>query len=84
MIVARWSRTRGWYDGELRPYGPLSLNPAAVSSPPDNLAPMAGLRILPPWLRIAVMVVVRLVGSAFFIAVVMLVAIALLTHGASR
>lgn len=45
-------------------------------------AMIAALRILSPWLRIAIMVVMKLVGFAFFIVVAILVAIALLTHGA--
>jgi branched-chain amino acid aminotransferase len=28
MITARWSEQRGWYDGQLRPHGPLELAPA--------------------------------------------------------
>lgn len=52
-----------------------------------NLLLLAGamivaLRILSPWLRMAIMVVVKLVGFAFFITVVILVATALLSRGA--
>jgi branched-chain amino acid aminotransferase len=28
MISLRWSQERGWHDGALEPYGPISLNPA--------------------------------------------------------
>jgi branched-chain amino acid aminotransferase len=28
MITMRWSQERGWHDGKLEPYGPLSLDPA--------------------------------------------------------
>src|SRR3989441_12773990 len=27
MAVARWDRARGWHDAEVRPYGPLSMDP---------------------------------------------------------
>jgi len=28
MITIRWTAERGWYDGQLEPYGPISLPPA--------------------------------------------------------
>jgi branched-chain amino acid aminotransferase len=28
MVTARWAADRGWYDGQLEPYGPLVLDPA--------------------------------------------------------
>jgi branched-chain amino acid aminotransferase len=28
MITIEWSRERGWFDGQLRPYGPLMLDPS--------------------------------------------------------
>jgi branched-chain amino acid aminotransferase len=28
MVTARWAPDRGWYDGQLEPYGPLVLDPA--------------------------------------------------------
>ncbi len=28
MVTMSWSAERGWYDGELRPYGPISMDPA--------------------------------------------------------
>jgi branched-chain amino acid aminotransferase len=28
MVRIRWNRDRGWHDAELRPYGPLQLDPA--------------------------------------------------------
>jgi branched-chain amino acid aminotransferase len=28
MVTIRWSAGRGWYDGRLEPYGPLTLDPA--------------------------------------------------------
>ena len=30
MISIKWEVERGWYDAELRPYGPLSLDPGTV------------------------------------------------------
>ena len=30
MITLRWSEDRGWHDGKLEPYGPLSLDPATA------------------------------------------------------
>lgn len=45
-------------------------------------AAIVALRILSPWLRIAMAIVMRLVGFAFFLAVAILVAIAVLSHGA--
>jgi hypothetical protein len=45
-------------------------------------AAIAALRILSPWLRIAMAVVMRLVEFAFFLAVAILIAIAILSHGA--
>ncbi len=30
MISIKWEAERGWYDAELRPYGPLSLDPGTV------------------------------------------------------
>jgi hypothetical protein len=52
-----------------------------------NLLLLAGavimaVRILSPWLRMAITVVMHLIGLTFFIAVVILVAIAFLTRGA--
>ncbi len=29
MITLRWSAARGWHDGRLEPYGPVTLDPAA-------------------------------------------------------
>lgn len=46
------------------------------------VAMIAALRFLFPWLRIAIMMVMKLIGFAFFIAIVILVAIAILMHGA--
>jgi branched-chain amino acid aminotransferase len=31
MVTARWAEGRGWYDAELVPYGPLSLDPATMA-----------------------------------------------------
>ena len=28
MVRISWSRERGWHDAELRPYGPLQMDPA--------------------------------------------------------
>jgi branched-chain amino acid aminotransferase len=28
MVTIRWTEGRGWHDGQLVPYGPLSLDPA--------------------------------------------------------
>src|SRR5580692_9336429 len=28
MVTLRWSADRGWHDGRLEPYGPLTLDPA--------------------------------------------------------
>jgi branched-chain amino acid aminotransferase len=28
MVTIRWSADRGWHDGQLRPYGPITLDPA--------------------------------------------------------
>jgi branched-chain amino acid aminotransferase len=28
MITIEWSRERGWFDGQIRPYGPLTLDPS--------------------------------------------------------
>ena len=30
MVVAEWSETDGWSQAELKPYGPISLDPAAM------------------------------------------------------
>src|SRR5260370_34789051 len=30
MITIRWSADRGWHDGRLEPYGPLTLDPATA------------------------------------------------------
>ncbi len=30
MVSIKWEAERGWYDAELRPYGPLSLDPGTV------------------------------------------------------
>ncbi len=30
MVTIRWSAERGWHDGRLEPYGPLSLDPATT------------------------------------------------------
>jgi branched-chain amino acid aminotransferase len=30
MVTIRWTREHGWHDAELRAYGPLTLDPAAV------------------------------------------------------
>ena len=30
MVLVRWDTARGWHDGELVPYGPLSLDPATM------------------------------------------------------
>src|SRR5438477_13025559 len=27
MAIARWERTRGWHDAEVRPYGPIPMDP---------------------------------------------------------
>ena len=29
MIAIQWDKTQGWHDAEVRPYGPLALDPAA-------------------------------------------------------
>ncbi len=31
MVLIRWDEARGWHDGELVPYGPLSLDPATMA-----------------------------------------------------
>jgi branched-chain amino acid aminotransferase len=31
MVSIRWSADRGWHEAELRPYGPLSLDPATMA-----------------------------------------------------
>src|SRR5260370_4461930 len=28
MVTMSWTAERGWHDGELRPYGPISMDPA--------------------------------------------------------
>jgi branched-chain amino acid aminotransferase len=30
MVTIRWSATRGWHDGQLQPYAPITLDPAAA------------------------------------------------------
>jgi branched-chain amino acid aminotransferase len=30
MVTIRWSDDRGWYDGQLKPYGPFTLDPATA------------------------------------------------------
>jgi branched-chain amino acid aminotransferase len=30
MVTIRWSDDRGWYDGRLEPYGPITLDPATA------------------------------------------------------
>ena len=30
MVTAAWTSERGWHDGQLRPYGPLQLDPSTV------------------------------------------------------
>ncbi|MBK8469977.1 MAG: branched-chain amino acid aminotransferase [Candidatus Phosphoribacter sp.] len=30
MVLATWSKDRGWHDAQVRPYGPLSLMPSAA------------------------------------------------------
>ena len=29
MVAIQWARARGWYDAQVRPYGPIMLDPAA-------------------------------------------------------
>ncbi len=31
MVTIRWSRGRGWYDAQLRPYAPLEMDPATMT-----------------------------------------------------
>ncbi|MEY3203044.1 MAG: hypothetical protein RLZZ629_326 [Actinomycetota bacterium] len=30
MVVAQWSEATGWADAKLQPYGPITLDPAAM------------------------------------------------------
>lgn len=30
MVTATWTKGEGWHDGQVRPYGPLQINPAAA------------------------------------------------------
>ena len=30
MFTMRWNRAQGWYDARIEPYGPFSLDPAAM------------------------------------------------------
>ena len=30
MVTIRWTQDRGWHDAAVRPYGPLTLDPASM------------------------------------------------------